>query len=217
MTRLEYVKNHMKCLFSNYAIPEMCQVFQNESDSDYGVICYNIFKKEKVENYLKLELCDKNTFLVSMKINTCVHNFLFDNAIEACIKYNELTVLHSGSLHHCVCKQDFFRAIRTKPCRIYLDDIRNPQTEGFVVLRSYQEFVDYVLMFGCPSYISFDHDLGNNIPSGYDCLKWLIDHDLQSQGFIPDDFEINVHSANPVGKENIEKLWNSYKTFKTNL
>lgn len=217
MNRLEYVKMHMKHLFSSYAIPEMCQAFQNEFNSDHEVIYHNILKKEKVESYLKLELCDKDAFLVSMKIENHVHDFLFDNAIEACIKYNELTALHSGSLHHWVCKQDFFRAIHTEPCRIYLDDVRNPQTEGFTVLRSYQEFVDYVLMFGCPSYVSFDHDLGNDIPSGYDCLKWLIDHDLQSQGFIPDDFEINVHSANPVGKENIEKLWSSYKTFKMNF
>lgn len=110
--------------------------------------------------------------------------------------------------------------VDTQPRRIYLDDIRNPQTEGFTVLRSYQEFVDFTLMFGCPEYISFDHDLGNDLPSGHDCLQWLIERDLrlqiQKQKFIPDNFEINVHSANPVGKENIEKLWISYKNFKIN-
>jgi hypothetical protein len=44
--------------------------------------------------------------------------------------------------------------------------------------------------------------------SGYDCAKWLvdycIDHDLQ----IPD---LNIQSANPVGKENINGLLNNAK------
>ena len=75
-------------------------------------------------------------------------------------------------------------------------------------------------MFGCPEYISFDHDLGNDLPSGHDCLQWLIERDLrlqiQKQKFIPDNFEINVHSANPFCKENIEKLLISYINFKIN-
>lgn len=213
MTRLEYARVWLHHN-DGYAIPEFCQLYQDRFDS--GIICDNRIKKGNDENQLVLELCNGNSFLVMMKIDHRYHSYIYSDAIEACIKYNEL-MSRCSKIWYSISKERFFMAIDVLPRRVYLDDIRHPQTEGFVVLRSYQEFVDYVLMFGCPSYISFDHDLGNNIPSGYDCLKWLIDHDLQSQGFIPGDFEINVHSANPVGKENIEKLWNSYKTFKTNL
>ncbi len=99
--------------------------------------------------------------------------------------------------------------------KVFLDDIRNPKDSSFVVLRSSEEFKNFIITEGCPNYISFDHDLGDAVESGYDCLKWLIEYDLKNnKTFISKDFEINVHSANPVGKENIEKLWISYKNFK---
>jgi hypothetical protein len=42
-------------------------------------------------------------------------------------------------------------------------------------------------------------------------VKWVIDMDLDNDGnFIPENFVFNVHSANPVGKENIEKLLVGY-------
>lgn len=215
MNRLEYAHEVWR-QNEGYAIPETCQVFQDNFDS--GIIYYNCNKYKNNENYLQLEL-DQDCFLVTMKIDNSCHGFPFDTAIEACVKYNNLMTNCLRSWHK-KCREKFLMAIDTQPRRIYLDDIRNPQTEGFTVLRSYQEFVDFTLMFGCPEYISFDHDLGNDLPSGHDCLQWLIERDLrlqiQKQKFISDNFEINVHSANPVGKENIEKLWISYKNFKIN-
>ena len=84
--------------------------------------------------------------------------------------------------------------------RIYLDDVRTPvDTENWVVVRSYDEFVNKVQEIGLESVkmISLDHDLGdtamneyfnnvspnynldyNNIKekTGYDCAKWLVNH-----------------------------------------
>lgn len=83
---------------------------------------------------------------------------------------------------------------------IYLDDIRQPKTQrDWVVLRSFDEFVQYITEHGPPEYISFDHDLGEDVPSGMDCAKWLVNNGIVPKGY-------NVHSANPVGAANIDGL-----------
>lgn len=93
--------------------------------------------------------------------------------------------------------------------KIYLDDVRTPinivpenpdlYDGDWVVVRSYEEFVDKVKEVGLEgiSLISLDHDLGDtamkeyyenvspnytldysNIEekTGYDCAKWIVDH-----------------------------------------
>ena len=99
--------------------------------------------------------------------------------------------------------------------KLYLDDIRTPKDDDFIIVRSFQEAVKFVQQNGIPNYISFDHDLGcdefNNIyPSGYDFAKWLIEMDLDNLYKFPEDFKFNVHSANPIGKANIEGILNNY-------
>lgn len=91
----------------------------------------------------------------------------------------------------------------TKLIRIYLDDVRTPKLDpaggDWIVVRSYQEFVDKVKELGLDNIhmISLDHDLGdsamseyfnnvspnytldyNNIKekTGYDCAKWLVNY-----------------------------------------
>ena len=91
---------------------------------------------------------------------------------------------------------------------LYLDDIRIPTTSGQSIVRSYKEAIEYMEEHGCPDYISFDHDLGDaDEPTGLDVVKWMIVHDLDNEGtFIPDDFDFDVHSANPPGAANIKGL-----------
>lgn len=88
---------------------------------------------------------------------------------------------------------------------LYLDDLR-PIPDGYIGLRSYREFVDWITLHGLPVYISFDHDLGL-AKSGYDCAKWLVDYCLDHKVPLPD---FDVHSQNPVGKENITALLNNF-------
>ena len=73
---------------------------------------------------------------------------------------------------------------------------------------SYEEFVAYLQRYGLPDFISFDHDLGEGL-SGYDCAKYLVDYCLDHQLALP---AFAVHSQNPVGKENIERLLRNFKT-----
>jgi hypothetical protein len=115
--------------------------------------------------------------------------------------------------------------------KLYLDDIRTPKTEGWDIVRSYEEFVNYIEMNGIPDVVSFDHDLsrehikfyfdngGHENPpnpqeaefeekTGYDAAKWLCDYCWTNGIPLP---EWNVHSANPVGKENISSLLRNYE------
>jgi hypothetical protein len=59
-----------------------------------------------------------------------------------------------------------------------------------------------------PTSISFDHDLGAEM-TGLDLAKWLVEEVLDGRLQFPPSFSINVHSANPAGRENIEYLMNN--------
>ena len=103
--------------------------------------------------------------------------------------------------------------------KLYLDDVRTPKDDSFEIVRSYAEAVAYVQEHGIPSYISFDHDLGVDehnkvLPSGYDFAKWLVEMDMDAVYCIPVNFSFYVHSANPVGKTNIESYLNRYLAFR---
>ena len=61
--------------------------------------------------------------------------------------------------------------------KLYLDDVRNPKTEGWEIVRNYDDFVNYINENGLPDEISFDHDLGEDVSkTGYDCAKWLCEY-----------------------------------------
>jgi len=96
--------------------------------------------------------------------------------------------------------------------KLFLDDIRNPEDDSWDIVRSYDEFVDYILKNGIPDVISFDHDLGRfdyeEEKTGYDCAKFLAIYamDNNHMNFI----NTRVHSQNPVGRKNIEKFMHNF-------
>jgi len=95
--------------------------------------------------------------------------------------------------------------------KMFIDDERFPVNDDFVIVRSVLEAKEEINKRGVPSFISFDHDLGDNVPTGFDLAKWLVEKDLDSNGaFLDKDFSFYVHSANPVGKKNIEGLLEQY-------
>lgn len=116
---------------------------------------------------------------------------------------------------------------------IWLDDLRIPiqNLDKWIICKNYDEFVNKVTKIGLNNIelFSFDHDLGDlamqeffrstklgenlnydNIKekTGYDCAKWLINLALDQNILLPSN--IYVHSANPVGSDNIIKLINNY-------
>jgi hypothetical protein len=103
-----------------------------------------------------------------------------------------------------------------KPYKLFLDDVRelsrvHPDADpnDWVVCRDYNRAVAVIQHHGWPTFISFDHDLGEDTLTGYDLARWLVDRDLD-QGDMPDDFAFAVHSANPVGAANIRGLLAGY-------
>jgi hypothetical protein len=105
------------------------------------------------------------------------------------------------------------------PWKLYIDDLRTPVDEDFIVIRSVEEAKRVILSSCMPIFISFDHDLGIDeddklLPSGYDFAKWLVESDIAGIIQFPSDFAFEVHSRNPVGAKNIKMLLEGYLKFK---
>ena len=103
--------------------------------------------------------------------------------------------------------------------KMFLDDIRDPKNDYDVIVRSFEEAINFVKENGIPTFISFDHDLGCDemgsiLKSGYDFAKWLVDMDIENISKFPDNFTFDIHSANPIGKNNIKAILNNYLLFK---
>lgn len=91
--------------------------------------------------------------------------------------------------------------------KMFIDDIRNPPSNDYVVVRSSNEALTYIKKNGMPSFISFDHDLGGDDTTMV-FLRKLVDC-VWNGDDIPPDFI--VHSANPVGSKNIVSFMDSWK------
>lgn len=98
-------------------------------------------------------------------------------------------------------------------------------------VKSYAQFVDWILSNGLPTAICFDHDLGLEVAfaarakgmskiksrglkkeelTGYDCAKWLVEYCIDHNKKLP---LYNIQSANPVGKANIDGVLKHYNKY----
>lgn len=96
--------------------------------------------------------------------------------------------------------------------KLFIDDLRQPPDDTWVVTRSYQETVEYIEANGLPAMISFDHDLGL-AETGYDVAKWIVEQILDEKFDFPVSFSYTIHSANPVGRKNIESLMDNFTKY----
>jgi len=123
--------------------------------------------------------------------------------------------------------------------KLFLDDQRWPNKVTWVelppgpwaIVRDYKAFVYHITKNGLPLFVTFDHDLAEEHyrPSmynkdgrysnyytdgtfkektGYDCAKWLCEYCLDNNLEFP---EYQVHSMNPVGKQNIVQYIEHFK------
>lgn len=95
---------------------------------------------------------------------------------------------------------------------VYLDDVRDPPA-SFVLARNYHEAIE-LLETGEVVGISLDHDLGEEL-TGYDVLKW-IEEKVVVEGFCPPETMV-IHSANPVGVQNMTRAIASIERFRLGL
>lgn len=101
-----------------------------------------------------------------------------------------------------------------KMFKIFVDDIRVPLDESWIVIKSYLDFIDFITTHDLKDVyeISLDHDLGlidSTEKTGHDIAKWLIEYSMDNNYILP---IIKVHSSNPVGSKNIILLINRYLT-----
>ena len=121
----------------------------------------------------------------------------------------------------------------SKKYNIFLDDVRHPnnvtwvdlpENQHYSVVRNYNQFVDVITLRGLPKFVTYDHDLADshygdglhgddinynkyNEKTGYDCAKWLV-NECMKKGVKHPPYQ--VHSMNPVGKQNIISYVESY-------
>ena len=94
--------------------------------------------------------------------------------------------------------------------KIWLDDVR-PAPSGYMLAHSVNEAIDYILSAESKGeeieLIDCDHDLGDYAVDGGDGIK-LLDWLVERETYYP----IALHTANPVGRENmlrtIRRYWN---------
>jgi len=97
---------------------------------------------------------------------------------------------------------------------MFIDDIRPCPDRFDDAVRSSDEAIAMMGRDGCPRFISFDHDLGGD-DTAMRVVNWMIEKDMDEPGWIPEPFNWDVHSANPVGKENINSKLLCYMKHRT--
>jgi hypothetical protein len=90
-----------------------------------------------------------------------------------------------------------------------------PCPPGWEKVEDFWSFKKWIIENGLPDEISFDHDLGGpDNPlgegplNGLDCAKFLVSYCTLNGKDLP---KWSVHSANPVGKENIISFLKSFE------
>ena len=92
-------------------------------------------------------------------------------------------------------------------CFIFLDDLRAPPP-GATLCRTGEAAIR-LIESGVVTRISFDHDLGTDL-TGYDVAKRIEQLVAEGQITMP---RWQVHSANPVGRDNIEAAMRSAERY----
>jgi len=111
---------------------------------------------------------------------------------------------------------------------LFLDDIRYPnmvkgdiyKKDIWTIIRNYDEFIKFIEKNGIPNIISFDHDLADEHyaitsnkktffkeKTGYEAVKWLCNYSLDNNLKLP---IMLFHSANYVGKKNMEMYYKNF-------
>lgn len=105
--------------------------------------------------------------------------------------------------------------------KLYLDDVRNPPDNTWILARSYDEATDLVCQRGIPEFVSFDHDLADEHygypngashleKTGYHFAMFLIELDRSGEMPWPDNFDYAIHSMNPSGRKRIKDAFEDY-------
>lgn len=94
----------------------------------------------------------------------------------------------------------------------YLDDVRTPLDKNFKVFRSVNSAIEFTRSNYSKFSIhwSLDHDLGDFFSEGGDAIKfleWIEEELVNGNDYVPES--VIFHTSNPVGRANMQRVWNS--------
>jgi hypothetical protein len=89
---------------------------------------------------------------------------------------------------------------------------------SWTIVRCYESFKEEV-EHQSYDYYSFDHDIQDfddplKERTGYDCVKYLVEHLLEQLlylGYSSEHVQCFFHTQNIIGKENMEKYWENFQ------
>lgn len=93
---------------------------------------------------------------------------------------------------------------------LWVDDIRTPPFDSYVWARSVNEAITTIKSYernftgGDTIFISLDHDAGDFAKDGGDYIR-VLDW-LEQTGIVDTGYFFHLHTQNPVGKENMERI-----------
>lgn len=107
---------------------------------------------------------------------------------------------------------------------LWLDDYRpapgnvRALAQNFVHAKHLDDFIWAIQEYGCPEFISFDHDLGDqhygndytDEKTGYDCARWFASWVAEDATRLIAGFSYAVHSMNPVGAARIKLFMDEF-------
>ena len=107
--------------------------------------------------------------------------------------------------------------------KVWLDDVRNPNNynnNNWIWVKNVEDCIK-ILIHNPVEVLSLDHDLGEDVEdiqsfdckyslTGYEVCRFLVEeYQANDKNYFPP--LIYVHTANPIGGENMMKLLNRYK------
>jgi hypothetical protein len=89
--------------------------------------------------------------------------------------------------------------------KLWVDDIRNAPDSSWTVVRTNEEAIRVIAMFGCVE-ISLDHDI-ENTPETFKPIVYFLGEKYAGQNIVP---RVTIHSANPVGTTRMKNILEQY-------
>lgn len=111
---------------------------------------------------------------------------------------------------------DVFNDTKERDPHVYYQFLGKPELikkmESFDCIKlvsCVEDAMKYIEDNGCPNFISFDNDLQRPL-EGIHLAHWIVEKDLDNQGFIPNDFDFVVHSQNNIAAGRIVAYLEAY-------
>lgn len=119
----------------------------------------------------------------------------------------EMKIVSTYCVSLCI-EARWHKMFRDKKVKIWVDDVRSVP-EGYEGTKSVDETIALIeqveLEGGLIELLDLDHDLGDYAQYGGDAIK-ILDFLVERESYYP----VKIHTANPVGRANMERMIERY-------